>query len=66
MTHDRHGEIIPDGHAGAIVDQRQTLADEAVEQGRLAHIGAADDGDLQSHVGLLTQFATKRQRMQIS
>ena len=38
-----------------IVDERQTLADEAVEQGRLAHIGAADDGDLQSHVGLLTQ-----------
>ncbi|MNI57893.1 hypothetical protein D3C73_1129800 [compost metagenome] len=43
------------GHAGAIVDQRQALADEAIEQCRLAHIGAADDGDLQSHVGLLTQ-----------
>ena len=41
------------GHAGAIIDQRQALADKAVEQGRLAHIGAADDGDLQSHVGFL-------------
>ncbi len=41
------------GHAGAIIDQRKALADEAIEQCRLAHIGAADDGDLQSHVGLL-------------
>ena len=31
--------------AGAIVHQRQLLADEAVEKRRLAHIGAADDRD---------------------
>ncbi|MNQ82424.1 hypothetical protein D3C85_974740 [compost metagenome] len=33
------------GHARAIIDKRQTLADESVEQCRLAHVGPADDGD---------------------
>ena len=33
------------GHAGPVVDQREALADEAVEQRRFADIGAADDGD---------------------
>ena len=33
------------GHAGPIVDQRELLADEAVEQRRLADIGTADDSD---------------------
>ena len=41
-------------------------AKERIEQRGLTDIRAADDGDLQSNVGLLTQFATKRQRMQIS
>ena len=33
------------GRQLAIVDQSELLADEAVEQGRLAHIGASDDRD---------------------
>ncbi len=41
------------GHAGAIIDKREALADEAVEQCRFAHIGAADNRDLQSHFGFL-------------
>ena len=47
----RHGAEGPDGlrrdvaKVGELVDQRQLPADEAVEQGRLAHIGASDDGD---------------------
>ena len=32
-------------HAGLVVDQGELLADEPVEQCRLADIGAADDGD---------------------
>ena len=32
-------------HAGAVVDQRQPLADQAVEQRRFADIGPADDDD---------------------
>ncbi len=32
-------------HAGPVVDQRQFLADEAIEQGRFADVGPADDGD---------------------
>ena len=32
-------------HARAIVDQRQPLSDQTVEQRRLAHIGASDDRD---------------------
>ena len=32
-------------HAGAIVDQRDALADQAIEQGGFADIGSADDGD---------------------
>ena len=31
------------GHAGLVVHQRQLLADQPVEQGGLAHIGASDD-----------------------
>ena len=37
------------GDAGLVVDQRLALADQPVEQGRLAHIGAADDGDGEGH-----------------
>ena len=33
------------GHPRLVVDQRQLLADEPVEQGRLADIRTADDGD---------------------
>ena len=33
-------------HARAIVNEREALADKPVEQGRFAHVGAADDGDL--------------------
>ena len=33
------------GHARPVVDQRQLLADQPVEQGGLADVGAADDGD---------------------
>ena len=33
------------GHAGPVVDQRQPLADQPVEQGRFADVGPADDGD---------------------
>ena len=33
------------GHARPVVDQRQLLADQPVEQGRLADIGPADDRD---------------------
>ena len=33
--------------AGPVVDQREALADETIEQCRFAHIGAADDGDAQ-------------------
>ena len=32
-------------HARPVVDQREALADEAVEQGRFADVGPADDGD---------------------
>jgi hypothetical protein len=32
-------------YAGPVVDQRQTPADQPVEQGRFADVGAADDGD---------------------
>ena len=32
-------------HAGPVVDQREALADETVEQGRFADVGTADDGD---------------------
>ena len=33
------------GDAGAIVDQRHALADQAIEQGRFSDIGSADDGN---------------------
>jgi hypothetical protein len=36
-------------HARAVVDDRQLLAGEAVEQGRFADIGAADDGEFEGH-----------------
>ncbi len=35
--------------AGLVVDQRQFLADQPVEQGRFAHIGAPDNDDLREH-----------------
>ena len=37
------------GDAGAVVHQRQPLADEAVEQGGLAHVGPPDDGEGEAH-----------------
>jgi hypothetical protein len=33
------------GHTRTIIDQRHALADETVEEGRLAHVRAPDDGD---------------------
>ena len=33
------------GHARPVVDERQLLADQPVEQGGLADVGPADDGD---------------------
>ena len=33
------------GDAGQVIDQRQLLADQAVEQRRFADIGSADDRD---------------------
>ena len=38
-------------HARPVVDQRHAPADQPVEQGRLADIGAADDGDGEAHGG---------------
>ena len=37
------------GQAGRVVDECQPLAHEAVEKGRLTHIGAADDGHGDAH-----------------
>ncbi len=39
------------GDAGLVVDQRETLANEAVEQCRFADIGPADDRDGEAHDG---------------
>src|SRR5690349_21805161 len=36
-------------HPGLVVDQRQLLADQPVEQRRLADVGPADDDDLRFH-----------------
>ena len=36
-------------HARAVIDQREPPADQAVEQGRLADIRPADDGDGEAH-----------------
>ena len=36
-------------HARLVIDQRKLLSDQAVEQGRLADIGPADDGDRERH-----------------
>ena len=44
------------GDAGAIVDQGETLADKAIEQGRLADIRPADDGDREAHERALSAF----------
>ena len=41
-------------HAGLIVDQRQLLADQPVEQRRLADVGPADDRDLAHGVCIAT------------
>ena len=38
------------GDAGLVVDERQLLADQPVEQGRLADIRPPDDGDERRHV----------------
>jgi hypothetical protein len=43
------GEAAVAGDAGLVVDQGQLAAGQTVEQGRLAHIGAADDGEFQRH-----------------
>ena len=40
-------------HARLVIHQRELLADQAVEQGRLADIGPADDGDGEGHAVLL-------------
>ena len=40
------------GHAGLVIDQRQLAPDKAVEQGGLAHIGAAHDGEGETHLSL--------------
>ena len=37
------------GDARRVVDDGQALADQAVEQGRFADIGPADDGDGEGH-----------------
>ena len=52
-------------HAGRIVDQRQLAPDEAVEQRRLADIGAADEDDCWlagGHVGRLAASARRVER----
>ena len=36
-------------YARPVIDQRQAAADQPVEQGRLAHIGPADDGEGEAH-----------------
>ncbi len=40
-----HGGDAVARHAGLVVDQGNLLAGKAVEEGRLPHVGAADDGD---------------------
>jgi hypothetical protein len=37
------------GHAWQVIDERELLSDQAVEQRRLADIGPADDGDCEGH-----------------
>ena len=37
------------GDAGLVVNQRQLLADEPVEQSGLAHVGPSDDDNLGTH-----------------
>jgi len=37
------------GDAGLVIDQRQLLADQAVEKGGLAHIGPPDNGNCGQH-----------------
>ena len=44
------------GDAGPVVDQRQLLAGEPVEERRLADIGAADDGEGEGHGELYGAF----------
>jgi hypothetical protein len=33
------------GHAGPVIDQREALANQAIEQRRFADVRAADNGD---------------------
>ena len=44
------------GDARAVVDERELLADEAVEQGRLADVRPSDDGDGGRHASPSTRY----------
>jgi hypothetical protein len=37
------------GHPGAVIDKRQLLANQTVEQRGFAYIGSADNGHIQFH-----------------
>ena len=37
------------GDAGKVVDQRQALADQAIEQRRFADVRPSDNGDREAH-----------------
>jgi hypothetical protein len=39
------------GHAGHVLDDRLAAADDAVDQGGFAYVGAADDGDHRNRAG---------------
>ena len=49
--------------AGPVIDQRDALADQAIEQGRLADIGSADDGYMGTasrHLGITRATMERR------
>ncbi len=56
------------GDAGQVIDERELLSDQAVEQRRLADIGPADNGDCKRHWSFVRrgggdcQFSEKYQR----
>ena len=52
------------GHAGGVVNQGMTFADQPVEQGLLADIGTADDRDLERHSGFIASFSSPRHHRQ--
>ena len=54
------------GHARPVVDQRQALADQPVEQGRFADVGPADDGDGGEGHGARDSSAASRRRRGLS